>query len=72
MNRDEHVKLLTQTAATLLSGSQFPVPGLVQKAVESAAKIIDESIKVAKSYEETGGLYEDVDQDGVEILQTKE
>jgi hypothetical protein len=62
MNRDEHVKLLTQTAAILLQSPDVTLPisaKAAQNAVESAAEIIDESIRVVKDYENTGGLYDD-------------
>jgi hypothetical protein len=62
MDRDEHVKLLTHTAAILLQSPDVSLPissKAAQDAVESAAMIIDESIKVVKDYENTGGLYDD-------------
>jgi hypothetical protein len=73
MNRDEHVKLLTQTAAILLQSPDVSLPissKAAQNAVESAAEIIDESIKVVKDYENTGGLYDDVEESQQEQLRT--
>jgi hypothetical protein len=59
MERNEHVKLLTQTAATLLQTSASPFSRrTIELAVEEACEIVEEAIKAAKSYEETGGLYE--------------
>jgi len=52
---------LTHTAAILLQSPDVSLPissKAASNAVESAAMIIDESIKVVKDYENTGGLYE--------------
>jgi hypothetical protein len=62
MNRDEHVKLLTQTAATLLQSSDMPLPfcpRAIETAMDTACEIVDAAIKAAVLVEETGGLYQD-------------
>jgi hypothetical protein len=61
MDRDEHVKLLSHTAAILLQSPDVPLPissQLTQKAVDSAEDIVEAAVKAVKLIEETDGLYE--------------